>query len=95
MRKPWIRYLLKILLVYFVACTPGMWMLAMLGPPVSFASLVFILASSLAGPWAYLFRIARGEFEYLPAFAPFAIILAIGLFVVWLTERKRKTAQGT
>ena len=93
--KPWLRWTLKILLVYFLACTPDMWKLAMLGPPPTFASVVFILASSLAGPWVYLIRIARGELEYLPAFAPFAIILAIGLVVVWLTERKRKTAQGT
>jgi hypothetical protein len=30
-----------------------------------------------------------GEIEYLPAFAPFAILFAIGLAVVWWTERKR------
>ena len=31
------------LMVYCVACTPDMWKLAMLGPPVSPASLAFIL----------------------------------------------------
>jgi hypothetical protein len=89
MNGTWLRRLLKVLLVYFIACVPGMWMLAKLGPPVSFASAVFILASSLVGPWAYLSRMINGETEYLAAFAPFAIILAIGLAVVWLTERKR------
>ena len=89
MHKTWLRLLLKILLVYFLACIPGIWMLAKLGPPVSLASAMFILASSLAGPWAYLFRMISGEMEYLAALAPFAIILAIGLAVVWLTERKR------
>ena len=89
MKKTWLRILLKVLLVYFLACVPGMWMLAALGPPVSVASAVFILASSLAGPWAYLFRMINGEMEYLAAFAPFALILAIGLAVIWFTERKR------
>ena len=89
MKKPWFRWTLKILLVYFTACTPDMWKLAMLGPPVSIASLVFILASSLAGPWVYLIRIARGEIEYLPAFAPFAVIFTIGAAIAWWTERKR------
>jgi predicted LPLAT superfamily acyltransferase len=89
MQKPWLRRFLKILLVYFIACAPDMWKLAMLGPPVSFASAVFILASSLAAPPVYLYRMLRGEIEYLPAFAPFAVILAIGLVIVWLTERKR------
>lgn len=92
MQRTWNRLSLKILLVYFVACMPDMWMLAKLGPPASIASALFILASSLAAPWVYLLRLARGEFEYLPAFAPFVIILAIGLVIVWLTERNRKTA---
>lgn len=90
MQKPWLRRLLKILLVYFIACAPDMWKLAMLGPPVSFASAVFILATSLAAPWVYLYRLIGGETEYLAAFAPFAVIMAIGLFIVWLTERRRK-----
>ena len=49
----------------------------------------------LAAPWAYLIRMIRGELEYLPAFAPFAIILVIGIAVVWLTERKKKTTQDS
>ena len=88
MRKPWVRRLLKILLVYLVACAPDMWKLAMLGPPVSLASLVFILASSLAGPPVYLYRMLAGELSYLPAFAPFAAIFAVGAVVVWVTERR-------
>ena len=89
MRNPWVRRLLKLLLVYVVACLPDMWKLAMLGPPVSFASAVFILATSLAAPGVYLYRLIGGETEYLAAFAPFGIIMAIGLFIVWLTERRR------
>jgi len=90
MQKTWLRWLLKILLVYFIACTPDMWKLATLGPPMSFASVVFILASSLAAPWVYLIRMIGGEIEYLPAFAPFAGIFAIGLAVIWFTERGKK-----
>ena len=90
MHRTRLRRALKILLAYFIACTPDMWMLAMLGPPVSVASAVFILASSLTAPWVYLYRIIGGEIAYLPAIAPFAVILAIGLAVVWLTERKKK-----
>jgi len=93
MRKPWVRRLLKILLVYFIACAPDMWKLATLGPPASFASLVFILLSSLAGPPVYLYRMILGELDYLPAFAPFAVIFAVGLIVVWVTE-SRKGAAG-
>ena len=92
MRKPWARWLLKVLLVYVVACAPDMWKLAMLGPPVSFASVLFILASSLAAPPVYLYRIAMGEPSYLPALAPFAAIFAAGLIVVWITERRRNRA---
>lgn len=89
MRKPWVRRLLKILLVYLIACAPDMWKLAMLGPPVSLASALFILASSLAGPPVYLYRMLAGELSYLPAFAPFAVIFAAGLIVAWISERKR------
>jgi hypothetical protein len=94
MKKPWLRWTLKILLVYFIACTPDMWKLAMLGPPLSVATIVFILTSSLVAPPVYLVRMILGEFEYLGALAPFAIIFTIGLVVVWLTERKRNAAQG-
>jgi hypothetical protein len=93
MRNAWIRRLLKVLLVYFIACAPDMWKLAMLGPPVSFASGLFILASSLAAPPVYLYRMLFGELAYLPAFAPFAVIFAAGLAVVWLTERGRQPAR--
>jgi hypothetical protein len=93
MDKGWVRWVLKILLVYCLACTPDMWKLAMLGPPLSIATVIFILASSLAAPWVYLFRMIFGEPEYLGAFAPFAIIFAIGIAVVWWTERKRRAAQ--
>ena len=93
MHRTWLRWLLKILLVYFIACTPDMWKLAMLGPPVSVATVVFILASSLAAPWVYLVRMIFGEMDYLPAFAPFAVIFTIGLVVVWLTERKKNPAE--
>lgn len=92
MRKPWVRRLLKILLVYFIACAPDMWKLAMLGPPVSFASLALILVTSLAAPPVYLYRMVLGELAYLPAFAPFAIIFSAGLIVVWITERRRAPA---
>ena len=90
MQRTWLRLSLKILLVYFIACAPDMWKLAMLGPPLSFVTVVFILASSLAAPWVYLIRMIMGELEYLPAFAPFAILFAVGLAVVWWTERRRK-----
>jgi hypothetical protein len=88
MRTAWLRRLLKVLLVYSIACAPDMWKLAMLGPPVSFASVLFILASSLAAPPVYLYRMMGGQLEYLPAFAPFAVIFSVGLIVVWLTERR-------
>ena len=89
MKRTWLRLALKILLVYFIACAPDMWKLAMLGPPPSIATVIFILASSLAAPWVYLIRMISGELEYLPALAPFAIIFAIGLAVVWWTERRK------
>ena len=90
MKKPWLRWTLKILLVYFIACAPDMWKLAMLGPPLSIATVVFILASSLVAPPVYLVRMIFGELEYLPALAPFAIIFTIGLAAVWWTELRRK-----
>lgn len=93
MNNPLVRWALKILLVYFLSCTPDMWKLAMLKPPFSIASIVFILASSLAAPWTYLMRMARGEMEYLPAFTPFLIILVVGLLVVSYTERKPPARQ--
>jgi hypothetical protein len=93
MHRTWLRRLLKILLVYFIACAPDMWKLAMIGPPVSPGSLAFILASSLAAPPVYLYRIARGELDYLPALAPFAVIFAVGAIVVWITERRRTAAR--
>ena len=70
MQKTWLRRLLKILFVYFIACAPDMWKLAMLGPPV------------------YLYRMVLGEIAYLPALAPFAVIFAVGLIVVWVSERR-------
>lgn len=91
-RRARVRRLLKILLVYFIACAPDMWKLAMLGPPVSFASALFILASSLASPPVYVYRMLAGELAYLPAFAPFAVIFAIGSIIVWVTERRRGAA---
>ena len=94
MQKTWLRWLLKILLVYFIACTPDMWKLAMLGPPLSVATVIFILASSLVAPPVYLVRMIFGEIAYLGAIAPFAIIFTIGLVVVWLSKRKRNAAQG-
>jgi len=90
--KPWLRWTLKILLVYVLACTPDMVKLVMMGPSLSVTSVVFILVSSLISPWLYAFRMVGGELEYLPAFAPFAIIFTIGIAVVWWTERKRKPA---
>ena len=92
MQRTWLRRLLKILLVYLIACAPDMWKLAMLGPPASLSTLVFILASSLAAPPVYLYRMILGELSYLPAFAPFAIIFSVGLIVVWITERRRAPA---
>lgn len=89
MRKPWVRRLLKILLVYFIACAPDMWKLATLGPPASFASALFVLATSLAAPPVYLYRMLGGDLAYLPALAPFAILFAAGVIVVWITERRR------
>ena len=65
MKKPWLRWALKILLVYFIACMPDMWKLASLGPPLSLATVVFILASSLVAPPVYLVRIIFGEIAYL------------------------------
>jgi len=88
MQKTWLRRLLKILFVYFIACAPDMWKLAMLGPPVSPASALFIVASSIAGPPVYLYRMVLGEIAYLPALAPFAVIFAVGLIVVWVSERR-------
>lgn len=93
MQRTWLRLSLKILLVYFIACTPDMWKLAMLGPPLSVATVVFILASSLVAPPVYLVRIIFGEFAYLGALAPFAIIFAVGCVIVWFTERKRRGTQ--
>jgi hypothetical protein len=92
MRKPWVRRLLKVLLVYCVACAPDMWKLAMLGPPVSFSSLALILVTSLAAPPVYLYRMILGELDYLPSFAPFAVLFSAGLIVVWITERRRAPA---
>ena len=94
MQKAWIRIPLKILLVYFIACTPDMWKLLMLKPPLSIASIVFVLASSFAAPWAYFLRMGRGEMEYLPAFVPFAVILAVGLYIVWFTESRKTGRDG-
>jgi hypothetical protein len=93
MRNAWLRIPLKIALVYFLACTPDMWKLAMLKPPFSIASIVFMLASSLRAPWTYLSRMARGEMEYLPAMTPFVIVLVIGLLVVSYTERNPPAKQ--
>jgi hypothetical protein len=93
MRKPWVRRLLKVLLVYFIACAPDMWQLAMLGPPVSLASLALILVTSLAAPPVYLYRMILGDLAYLPAFAPFAVLFSAGLVVVWITERRRAPAR--
>jgi hypothetical protein len=92
MQRTWLRRLLKILLVYCIACAPDMWKLAMLGPPASLASALFILASSLAAPPVYLYRMILGELAYLPAFAPFAVIFSAGLVVVWIMERRRAPA---
>jgi hypothetical protein len=90
MKKSWLRWTLKILLVYLLACTPDMVKLAMMGAPVSVTAILFILVSSIVSPWLYVFRMFGGELAYFPAFAPFAVIFAIGLAVVWWTERKRK-----
>jgi len=86
--KPWLRWTLKILLVYFLACTPDMVKLLMMGPSLSLTTVVFVLLSSFVSPWLYLFRMIGGELAYFPAFAPFAIIFLIGLAIVWWTERK-------
>lgn len=91
MHKPWGRRLLKLLAVYVIACTPDMWKLASIGPPVSGSSLALILATSLAAPPVYLYRLLAGEPAYLAAVAPFAAILAIGAVAVWLTERRRRS----
>jgi len=88
-RNPWVRRLLKILLVYAVACVPDMWKLVSIGPPVSIASAVLILVTSLTAPPVYLFRLAAGEPSYLAAVAPFALLFAVGAIVVYVTERKR------
>ena len=89
--KPWLRWALKILLVYFIACVPDMVKLVMLGPSLSLTTVVFVLLSSFVSPWLYLSRMIGGEPAYFPAFAPFAIIFAIGLAVVWWTERAAST----
>ena len=89
MRKAWIRRLLKLLLVYVVACVPDMWKLVSIGPPASIASALLILVTSLAAPPVYLYRLLTGESSYLAAVAPFAVIFAVGAIVVWVTERKR------
>ena len=89
MQKTWLRRLLKVLLVYFIACTPDMIKLVMMGPSLSVTTVVFVLLSSFVSPWLYLVRMIGGELAYLPAFAPFAILFAIGLAVIWFTERKR------
>ncbi len=88
--KPWLRWTLKILLVYFVACTPDMVKLVMMGPSLSLTTVVFVLLSSFVSPWLYLSRMIGGELAYFPAFAPFAVIFAVGLAVAWWSERKRE-----
>ncbi len=89
MRRPWVRRLLKLLLVYVVACTPDMWKLVLIGPPVSIASLALILVTSLTAPPVYLYRLLAGEPSYLAAIAPFAVIFIIGAIIVRVTERRR------
>ena len=92
MKKPWLRWTLKILLVYFIACTPDMVKLVMMGPSLSVTTVVFVLLSGIVSPWLYVFRMIGGELAYFPAFAPFAVIFAIGLAVAWWTEHRRKPA---
>jgi len=90
--KPWLRWTLKILLVYLLACTPDMVKLAMMGGAPSLIGILFILFSALVSPWLYVFRMIGGELAYFPACATFAVFFVIGLPVVWWTERKRKPA---
>ena len=90
MKKPWLRWTLKILLVYFLACTPDIVKLAMMAGAPSVTGIVFILFAALVSPWLYVFRMFGGELAYFPAFAPFLVIFLAGLAVAWWTERKRK-----
>lgn len=89
MKRPWLRWTLKILLVYFIACTPDMVKLVMMGPSLSITTVVFVLLSGIVSPWLYVFRMIGGELGYFPAFAPFAAIFAIGLALVWWAERRK------
>ena len=92
MHRTWLRLSLKILLAYFIACTPDMVKLVMMGPSLSITTVVFVLLSGIVSPWLYVIRMIGGELAYFPAFAPFAVIFAVGLGVVWWTERRRKPA---
>lgn len=89
MHKPWLRWTLKVLLVYLLACTPDMVKLALLGGGFSVTGVLFILLAALTSPWLYVTRMLGGELAYFPAFAPFLVIFVVGLAVAWWTERRR------
>jgi len=93
MNKPWLRWTLKILLAYLLACVPDMVKLALLGGGFSVTGVVFILLAALTSPWLYLTRMLGGELAYFPAFAPFLVIFVAGLGVAWWTERRRARPQ--
>lgn len=91
MHRTWLRWTLKILLVYLLACVPDMVKLALLGGGFSVTGIIFILLAALTSPWLYLFRMFGGELAYFPAFAPFLVILVAGLAVAWWTEHRHRS----
>jgi uncharacterized paraquat-inducible protein A len=93
------RIALKGFVAYAVACLPMMFISTISGPHGPVMSLPLGIFMGLILPWESAFRIASGNYGSLPFFVMFLILLAIGVVVVWLTERNKReeteSSEGT
>jgi hypothetical protein len=84
------RITLKIGVAYLVACVPTLWVASLSGPhgPVwEFPeALMWGLVLPLEGMARFVFE---GKTDALPFVGAFLVLLTIGLFCTWLTERFR------
>ena len=90
-----IRITVKILVAYLIACVPYFLLtFVSFGHGGSIMSLGFGFATLLAlqVPFAAIGRLFFGHYDDLIFLIPFLVLLGIGLFFVWRTERARKSA---
>jgi 4-amino-4-deoxy-L-arabinose transferase-like glycosyltransferase len=89
------RITLKILIAYLLACIPYFLLTFVSfghGGPIMSLGFGFAALFALRFPWAAIGRVFLGEYDFLIGVIPFLLFFAIGLFCVWITERKRKSA---